>query len=163
MKEYAMAVIVCGIVAGAVTILCCFYKDGRKKKDSAIARSVAVPPPQQAYHDVEKAVKNQSSGNKDGSMVILKGATAAVAATAATAAVIGASNDGGCGGGCDSGGCCGGCGGGDELSSSILSLCAILYMPAIQTTHAPLTSLHQLPDQRRKPILINRRSLKTSR
>ncbi|KAK2970858.1 hypothetical protein RJ640_006521 [Escallonia rubra] len=113
MKAYLIAIIVCLSVAAASLFVCVLCKAGRKKKTKS--PTVTRPSSNYAYPDVERGVKK--SGTRDGGMVILAGATAAVVATAVTAAAVsssgGGGGDGGGGGGCGGGGCGGGgCGGG---------------------------------------------------
>lgn len=127
MKSYAIVLITCGSVIGSVTVLCCLCKmASRKRKQTTSPASkvnvITTSVPQQVHHDVKKGqsiTKSSGSGTKDGGMVFLAGAGAAIA----TAAVVAGVNDGGGGssrgsnsssdgGRCGGGGCGGGCGGG---------------------------------------------------
>ncbi|XP_019260214.1 PREDICTED: chorion class high-cysteine HCB protein 13-like [Nicotiana attenuata] len=109
MESAYIAFIVCSSVILFLVFLCCLsYREKQKKKGAG---------------DVEIGARNPRAGLglKDGRMVVLAGAGAAVAGVAATTTVV-SSNSGGahqgccCGGdgsGCGGGGCggCGGCGG----------------------------------------------------
>lgn len=122
MKAYAIALITCGSVIGSVIVLCCLCKmASRKRKQTTRPASkvnvTTTSVPQQVHHDVKNGqsiTKSSGSGTKDGGMVFLAGAGAAIA----TAAVVASVNDGGGGssssdgGDCGGGGCGGGCGGG---------------------------------------------------
>lgn len=115
MKVYAIVLIVCGCVFAALIILCCLRKGwDRKKKQSrppTSMRSVAVPSDKRANY-VERGGASKSSWNtKDGKMVILAGAGAALDTAVEVDSIVaggGGDGDGGGSGGC---GGCGGCGG----------------------------------------------------
>ena len=100
MKAYAIVLIACGSVAVAIVVLCCLCKGGGKRKLPAVQRSTAAPQSaQQTYSDMEKGQTSKSCGSKDGKMVILAGAGAAIATTSIVTASSGGWNSGGGGGG----------------------------------------------------------------
>ncbi|KAF3442288.1 hypothetical protein FNV43_RR16204 [Rhamnella rubrinervis] len=99
MKAYAIVLMACGSTIAALIILCCLCNIGRTKKKKQITR-----PPVSARTVTSTSA---STGKRDGGMVILAGADAAVVAS-----VSGGDGDGGGdSGGGDGGGCGGGCGG----------------------------------------------------